>query len=172
MPRIRGLIGYYGVHRQEGPVDIDGLITEKLKIKLRYADFDQDEWIFGFSKVDEIQTKKRFIVINQAKPYRTQRFVKGHELGHIWIHPPEDLPLMCNPLYESKALEREADYFAAYLLVPKYALESIRKYGNSFDDIALGLEVPRELVHKRFEIYMYQNKMEAGSIPNWNQVAF
>lgn len=59
-----------------------------------------------------------FIVLNRELGYYEKRFTKAHELGHIVIHKGiNSLNLSCNTGFCVTKFEREADSFAAWLLL-------------------------------------------------------
>lgn len=159
LPKIRRLISYYNLHQEEGPVNIDKLINEDLKYKMRFSSFDEDQWIRGMCFIDDENKHKKHIIINNLKPYFVQRVTKAHEVGHLYIHDPQT-EMMCNPRFENKALEREANYFAAYVMVPLFAIEAIKKYNRPFEDIADGLHVTVDMVYKRYELYTNTKEYE------------
>ena len=74
---------------------------------------------------------ERLIVVNGGEPETRRRFTIAHELGH-WVC--QCLEGHTEPLYcraedvggrpEAKALEREANVFAAELLMPQEAVQS------------------------------------------------
>jgi len=85
----------------------------------------------------------QFILVNSAKRGRRQRFTCAHELGHAILLPPgddierldtgDDLEIHATTSTD----EREANHFAAELLLPEAgALEVARAYGTAED--ALG----------------------------------
>ena len=60
----------------------------------------------------------RFIVLNDALDYYKRRFTLAHELGHIVLHKgTNSLRLSCNTDFCVTKYEREADSFAAWLLL-------------------------------------------------------
>ncbi len=76
------------------------------------------------------QRSRSTILVSRRFPYDVQRFTGAHEIGHYVLHPwigdrtlhremPFDAPRANRP-----AIEREADYFAACLLMPRKAVIS------------------------------------------------
>lgn len=59
-----------------------------------------------------------FIVLNRELGYYEKRFTQAHELGHIVLHNGiNSLNLSCNTEFCVTKYEREADSFAAWLLL-------------------------------------------------------
>lgn len=59
-----------------------------------------------------------FIVLNSGLGYYEKRFTMAHELGHIVLHKgTNSLNLSCNTGFCVTKFEREADSFAAWLLM-------------------------------------------------------
>jgi Zn-dependent peptidase ImmA (M78 family) len=74
------------------------------------------------------QRDRSTILVSARYPYQTQRWTAAHELGHYILHPHvgdrtlhRELPLDA-PRGSRPPLEREADYFAACLLMPRKAV--------------------------------------------------
>lgn len=73
----------------------------------------------------------KIIFVNQADPVYRQSFTIAHELGHIVLgHTPDKFGLLLrNTHIETTDEEKEANAFAAYLLMPDSLLkETMRKY--------------------------------------------
>ena len=77
--------------------------------------FDLPERVNGFS----MEKKGRwFIVLNNMLDDDRKRFTTAHELGHIVMHGhTNSINLSCNTYFCISKYEREADMFAAYLLL-------------------------------------------------------
>ena len=59
-----------------------------------------------------------FIVLNDMLDDDRKRFTTAHELGHIVIHGCNNsISLSCSTYFCTSKYEREADMFAAYLLL-------------------------------------------------------
>jgi Zn-dependent peptidase ImmA (M78 family) len=74
------------------------------------------------------QRDRSTILVSARYPYQTQRWTAAHEIGHFILHPRvgdrtlhRELPLDA-PRGSRPPLEREADYFAACLLMPRNAV--------------------------------------------------
>ncbi len=152
IPRIRKLISYYGLHNDVGtPVDIDGLLAT-LKIDVKTEPFE-DFFLEGFSTRGKYGSGKSRIHINQDKSLIVQRRVKAHELHHILEHSKE-LPLFSHIGHENKILEREANYSAAFYLIPTYCINLNNGGSIVHQELAKNMQVPVDLVLKRYEIYL------------------
>ena len=59
-----------------------------------------------------------FIVLNDTLDDDRKRFTTAHELGHIVVHGcTNSISLSCSTYFCTSKYEREADMFAAYLLM-------------------------------------------------------
>lgn len=115
----------------KAPIDLEKL-AKKLKISIEEQDLDND--ISGFLLKKEGNT---IIGLNEYHPKVRKRFTIAHEIGHFKLHEVES-PLfvdyfykgsMLRPkdskIYRSKSnsnnpiMEKEANFFAANLLMPK-----------------------------------------------------
>lgn len=74
------------------------------------------------------QRDRSTILVSTRFSYEVQRFTAAHEIGHYLLHPQvgdrtlhRELP-MDGPRQSRPPLEREADYFAACLLMPRKAV--------------------------------------------------
>lgn len=72
-------------------------------------------------RVNGFSIKKRgrwFIVLNNMLDDDRKRFTTAHELGHVVMHGhTNSINLSCNTYFCISKYEREADMFAAYLLL-------------------------------------------------------
>lgn len=117
-------------------------------LKKHVLQHDLHHEINGFYKYDR---RNQYIVINKnLEPY-LKKFVCAHELGHATLHPRLNTPFMRkNTLLSVNKIEREANRFAAELLIPDENLF------NSYDqmtiyDIASIHQVPVELVKLKYK---------------------
>ena len=99
------------------PIDLNK-ICEKYNIKILYRNINSADGYF-------IPTKKKIIISNKIKGTYKERFTISHELGHYFNVNDKiyELDAYCYSDYKTKQkqskLEREADEFAAELLMPK-----------------------------------------------------
>lgn len=118
-------------------------ITTYLDIKLEYETFEDS--LSGFlAKKDN----KFAIFINENHHINRKRFTLAHELGHYMLHKEllsvfidkkvsfGQLNRDLNSQTGEDAMEREANYFASCLLMPRYLIESeISKLEENDDSI-------------------------------------
>ena len=109
---------------QDTPVPVTAM-ARRQGLTLRYADFPQDENVSGF-----IDANSNSIVVNAAEPPSRHMFTIAHELGHWLLHRQQVMDDRRYRVLTREALdapkpsiEREADGFAADLLVPEFLLE-------------------------------------------------
>ena len=97
---------------------------------------------------------KRYIIINEELEPIMQRTVCAHELGHDVLH--RDLAaggIRENTMFlEHNKTEREANLFAAEMLLTDKAVLSELEYLNDTDTAAFELNVPVELLEYKLEL--------------------
>jgi len=118
------------------PVNVES-VADKLGIKLVYEEMPDD--ISGFI---DLSKDPSVCAINRRQHFNRQRFTIAHEIGHFRLHRnSEKLFVDKGFLYRDAdsssgevELEREANAFAAELLMPKVLLsEKFYAYGDSFE---------------------------------------
>lgn len=78
-----------------------------------------------------------------------RRFVLAHELGHVLLHPQCNVLFLKRHTYTVPArLEREADLFAGFLLVPMQELDGCLREQQSIQEIAARYRVPPQIVQR------------------------
>ena len=100
----------------------------------------------------------RTITINSDLPEELQRIIAAHELGHAVLHRTEKVHGF-NELWlfdEATSMEREANLFAAELLIDDEELLEILREGSTFFEAAARLRVPMELLE--FKLRLMRNK--------------
>lgn len=114
-------------------VDIEK-IARKLQIQIIKQDAAADSDISGFLLRD-FDNKKALIGVNGSHPLNRQRFTIAHEIGHYFLHNYEGvhfdgkntgLQMLLRNGKSSEGTsveEREANFFAAELLMPEMLLE-------------------------------------------------
>nr|WP_236782020.1 ImmA/IrrE family metallo-endopeptidase [Aneurinibacillus sp. XH2] len=106
--------------------------------------WDLHKQINGYYKYDR---RNRYIVINCNLDNNFQRVVCAHELGHAILHTRVNTPFMTmNTFFSVNKIEREANTFAAELLIPDDNFENLSIY-----EIASIYQVPVELVKLKCE---------------------
>lgn len=112
-------------------------ISESKGIMVSFADLGKTH---GFYFHD---SRIKFININQNLTEEQQKIVCAHELGHAVLHKDINTPFMrANTLFSINKIEREANRFAAELLIPD---QSIAETNNIYELASLH-GVPVELV--------------------------
>jgi hypothetical protein len=139
------------LHRHPGltfPLDMEELLNE--------TGCELVEWPF-LSPVKEVK-HGRWIGIAAGLDQKERRFLAAHALGHHLLHCGNQL--WFRDWQETCVLrqEREADEFAAHILMPETELE---KLGNPTTwDIAEHFGVPEELATLRLEQFATERERE------------
>ncbi len=95
-----------------------------------------------------VSLEKRLIGINGKHHSRRQRFSIAHELGHILLkHPPE---IDATP-FEIRIVDREADVFAAELLMPTADLTIMVENGESVESLRQRYGVSKEALRIKIQ---------------------
>ena len=109
-----------------------------LDIQIFYWDLPEE--VNGFYQYEK---RNRFIFINSNLSVEQQLVVCAHELGHAILHREVNTPFMSlNTLLSVDKIEREANFFAAELLIPN---EDFAEVNNMYELASLH-GVPVELV--------------------------
>jgi Zn-dependent peptidase ImmA (M78 family) len=88
------------------------VLAENLNIIINQYDLGET---FGFF---QHCYRKKIINVNINLDEAWKKFVVAHELGHALLHPDINTPfLKRNTLLSIEKIEREANYFACYLLL-------------------------------------------------------
>jgi Zn-dependent peptidase ImmA (M78 family) len=125
--------------------------------------FNGDSNIYNDKASSVLDLNRRIIFVNDGDEFRRKRFAIAHELGHWILHKNilekdeskhKVLLRKCSILQKDlPCLEKEANCFAANLLVPKNFLDKFQKMRNS--ELATIFMVPAEII-----IYQRENKDE------------
>lgn len=99
----------------------------------------------------------RYIVINEQLSRSLARVVCAHELGHDILHREFSADgIRENTLFlSSNKTEREANLFAAEILLSDEDVLSELRYNTEIDALAYELDVPKELVMLKLELLNY-----------------
>jgi Zn-dependent peptidase ImmA (M78 family) len=126
------------------PVPVESIAEDLLGLNVEEADLD------GVSGL--LYPAERQIYVNAAEPKTRQRFTLAHELGH-WVCQHlegQQEPVYCRSdqvgVGEGRLREREANVFAAELLMPE---PLVRMAWAAVADTAARLEVSRVAMHWR-----------------------
>ena len=120
------VLGEYGITRPD-QIDIEA-IAEHMNAEITYADFDGAK-----ASVMRIRERARIRISNRIIEIGSQRFIGGHELGHLALghevphgNAREVVERVCTPLANSrKTTERLASVFARELVMPAFM---VRRY--------------------------------------------
>jgi hypothetical protein len=101
-----------------GDIDLDAIAAD-LNAEVVFEDLDG-----ATARVIQIGDRARIIVSTRILDVGSIRFSIAHEIGHLlckhYIGPSAAVERLCSPLHgDGKATEREADVFAAELLMPR-----------------------------------------------------
>lgn len=124
-------------------------IAEDNGLRVVFVDFpDTVQEVSGF-----LDFSGQTIYVNNAdEPFR-QNFTIAHELGHWFLHRDrvnEYQVLMRRPIGgEKSSIEKEANFFAASLLVPGDMLLECRKKDMSNSEIAKKFKVTKAVIELR-----------------------
>lgn len=129
-------------------------IAQKEGLKVIFAKFgERFQEINGLLDFDD----KIMIVNSESKPY-VQNFTIAHELGHWLLHKDRrdeyELKLSRPNGGEDDPMEKEANTFAAELLVPFKELLEYKKKGVSNKELARMFFVSERVIEHRLENYI------------------
>lgn len=96
-----------------------------------------------------------YIVINSDKPWPWQRAIAAHELGHALLHNDSHTFLATSNFVTHSKIEREANQFAAALLIGDEALTE----GESIYEFAQRMSVPVEFVQSLHEDFFLGGRL-------------
>ena len=122
--RARDVLSQHGLYSL--PVD-PVLLANKIGVKVNNAKFADDAWAALIAKRNQVT---RVFVEQSDPPYR-KRFSIAHELGHHFLHLPEDGEIVdkradmfrerepiTGQISDDRIREIQANWFAAALLMP------------------------------------------------------
>lgn len=116
-------------------------------LNIHIIEWDLHEEINGYYKYDR---RNRYIMINQNLSDEWKKVVCAHELGHAVLHPRLNTPFMRqNTFLSVDKIEREANRFAAELLIPDDSLIDCEH--QTIENIASIHNVPVELARLKCE---------------------
>lgn len=96
---------------------------------------------------------RKAIILNSLRDENTHRITVAHEIGHHMLHPGYNRKfLMVHTLYNKGKLEKEADRFAAELLIPDEYLFTKGDAPLTIEQIAVAESVPVYLVELKNKI--------------------
>ena len=93
----------------------------------------------------------RFIVLNKNLDYYCRKITAAHELGHIILHGSTNtIKLSLNTEFCISKYEREADCFAAHLLLAAELQELQFMESVTCDDISRITHIPKSMIESAF----------------------
>ena len=131
-------------------------IAAALRIRVVETAFTES----GLAGLIVVDAAERTIYVSRSDPPARQRFTIAHELGHFWMHMrsgdvrgfkdfgPQLAFRSDNNL---TALEREANAFAAELLMPRAQVRQLARQGLLADDVQRYFEVSHEAASIRLQ---------------------
>lgn len=141
--KIKRLVRYYErITNSHDPVKI----AEYAGIRILYTPLGEITGMYMLIK------RKRWIFINDTLPNDSPLFnvVVAHELGHALLHRKENCAFIKNhTLLLTSGIEREANIFAARLLIPDDILTSYSGYTQ--DKFCECTGFPKELIELRLK---------------------
>ena len=121
-------------------------------IKLMYADLGNLKGLYQYYK------RTKIILINQNLSETEKREVCAHELGHALLHPRENRFFLHRSTFQNCGrLEREANLFAAYLLIPDHNAQEFFQKGYTISEISALTGVSHPLVEERMRLFLKEN---------------
>lgn len=93
----------------------------------------------------------KFIVLNQSLDYNCRKITVAHELGHIILHGcTNTVRLSTNTSFCINRYEKEADCFAAHLLLRDEMNELIGMDSVTAEDLSLLTHMPKSMIENAF----------------------
>jgi Zn-dependent peptidase ImmA (M78 family) len=128
------------------PIPIEQIAEAHLGLAIERGELKE-----GISGQLHVAEKK--IVVNSHEPLTRQRFTIAHEMGHFCLHVGSNIASQCPKGY-SPELEREANSFAAALLLPpNLVLLELADEVNAAAEIAISEGRVFELSHHELDMF-------------------
>ncbi len=118
-------------------------------IKFKYLSDDYPKGMF--TKI----LRRKFIVLNMSKILNENelRVVIAHELGHAVLHSSDTAFFLHDHTFYSRGrFEKEANYFAAELLIDLSIIDELYIDNYSINQLALFYGVPIEFIKLKFRL--------------------
>ena len=137
--RIRRVVAYYiRIFGTSNPFEI----ADRLNVLYQIGNLKQ-EGCYIFLK------NHRYIFLSNQLPHEELILVMAHELGHALLDRKSNCYFIRNKtLLLNSKLERRANLFAAYLLIPDDMIEEFEGY--TVEQMSLCTGYPKELIELRF----------------------
>ena len=124
-------------------------LAEALGINIMYKNLESLKGFYSYSK------RNKYIVLNGNLSDIELRLIISHELGHhfLHLHLAKSLKFMKDyTLFSASKHEREANMFAAHLLISNDLLTRYLHYNYSLEQIAQTEGLFPELIKLKFNI--------------------
>ncbi|MBR6399761.1 MAG: ImmA/IrrE family metallo-endopeptidase [Firmicutes bacterium] len=153
------------VKKEYGSSDPFQICKLKRSIKLNYETMGtgQEATKGFFLKMYQINS----ITVNSDMSKEFQRIILAHELGHVFLHShtQKENDVSGNKIkqfsdttiFSNNALEKEANIFAAELLIDDSSVTEYLQEGKNFEYIARELRVPHKLLGIKWDIMKHKN---------------
>ena len=93
----------------------------------------------------------RFIVLNDMLDYYKRRLTAAHELGHIVLHGTTNtIQLSANTGFCISRYEREADCFAAHLLLSEELSFMHENEALTSQELSMKTHIPKDMIENAF----------------------
>ncbi len=120
------------------------VIADYLNIKVFFCPLGRIAGYYKYLK------RHKCIYINCDLDDIFQKVVMAHELGHAVLHPKENCAFMSrHTLLLTSKIERQANLFAAHLLITDDVLKEYRGYTR--EQLCAGTGLPMELIELRLQ---------------------
>ena len=90
----------------------------------------------------------RQVFLHYDLPDHLERFVLGHEIGHLVMHPDSNAPFLSGTLFSKERYEVEANEFAIRLVISN--IDIIEHWYYTLDQWAMAYGLPKEVMRLRF----------------------
>ncbi|WP_322006507.1 ImmA/IrrE family metallo-endopeptidase [Clostridium butyricum] len=126
-------------------------IAKELGIIIKYKNLSSDFPKGMFQK----HLRRKFIILNMNRIYDENelRMVMAHEFGHAILHS-DDIAFFLHDhtFYSRGRFEREANAFAAELLIDTNLIDEVHMKNYSINQLACFYSVPAKLIKIKFNI--------------------
>jgi hypothetical protein len=141
----------------EIPVSVESIAEDLLGLRIEHAEMDCSGMLMPAERLIRLRAAE---APRNEYPLRRYRFTIAHELGHWICHALEGTkpaPSYCRAVDISevaeRAIEREANVFAAELLMPEQAVRSIWKEFGEVEQVAQRFDVSPSAM--RWRLYSF-----------------
>ena len=131
-------------------------IAKGLNIDIIYHDLGNLKGYYYY------QSRMKYIVINKNISEDLKPVICAHELGHdrLHLHFAKNFAIREFGLFDmSSKPEREANLFAAELLIDETRFLELILEGNTYTDISSTLNLPVKIIQLKVDLSKYKNKI-------------